>query len=79
MKRILKPAKEAWSNMTVHVREATRQRLGSVRKAAEKQGIDLNAMMDEAVSEVFDEVLKPAGKPSAFSNGSSPSTTGDDA
>jgi hypothetical protein len=75
VKRILKPAKEAWSNMTVHVREATRQRLGVVRKAADKQGIDLNAMMDQAVNEVFDEVLRPAGKASAFSNGNSSATT----
>jgi hypothetical protein len=65
--------------MTVHVREATRQRLGVVRRAADKQGIDLNAMMDQAVSEVFEEVLKPASKSSAFSNGSSSATTGDDA
>jgi len=70
VKRILKPAKEVWANISVHVREATRQRIAVARKAADKQGIDLNAMLDAAVNEVFDEVLKPGSKAAAFSNGS---------
>ena len=78
MKRILKATKEAWSNVSFHVREATRQRVSAVRKSADKQGIDLNAMIDQAVNEVFDEVLRPAGKPSAFSNGMSPGSNGDE-
>ncbi len=78
MKRILKPAKEVWSNVSFHVREATRERVSPARKAAEKQGIDLNAMIDQAVNDVFDEVLKPAGKSAAFSNGMSQASNGDE-
>ncbi len=78
MKRILKPAKEAWANISVHIREATRQRIAVARKAADKQGIDLNAMLDAAVNEVFDEVLKAGSKATAFTNGSGTVPDGDE-
>ncbi len=78
MKRILKPAKETWANISLHVRDTTRQRVTAARKAADKQGIDFNAMIDAALNEVFDEVLRPASKAAAFSNGMSPVSNGDE-
>jgi hypothetical protein len=78
MKRILKPTKEVWSNVSFHVREATRQRVSPARKAAEKQSIDFNAMVDAAVNEVFDEILRPSGKTSAFNNGTTTVSHGDE-
>jgi hypothetical protein len=78
MKRILKPTKEVWSNVSFHVRDATRQRVSPARKAAEKQGVDFNAMIDAAVNEVFDEILRPSGKTSAFNNGTTTVSHGDE-
>jgi hypothetical protein len=79
VKRILKPAKEPWVSVSIHVREVTRQRMSAARKSAEKQGLDFNAMIDAAVTEVLDEVLRSTGRPTAVTNGSLPASSNGEA
>jgi hypothetical protein len=66
VKKILKVEREKWVNISFHLPEATKRRIPEVRKAAEKQNLDFNAMCDEAINELFDLIVKPSGKSTGF-------------
>jgi len=70
MKEILKPEKEKWVNLSLHLPETTKQRIADARKVAEKRGLFFNAMINEGILEVCELVMKANGRRATFTNGS---------
>jgi glutaminase len=76
MKEILKPEKERWVNLSLHLPEATKQRIADARKIAARRGLFFNAMINEGILEVCDLITRSNGKRTAFTNGSASTSDG---